>query len=129
MLLQLLATIAAAATCVNGLRLPQWSPRSALRSTTSDDVAAATSGVQRNRDDGTYSFDYWRKAFMSQPDEFDYDVPASDIDGQVPADLVGTLFRNRPALFERGEQNYGHYLDGDGKVRGRCLSSQTPSSC
>jgi hypothetical protein len=128
MLLQLLVAIAAAATCVNGLRLPRWSPRSALRSTTSDDVAAAAT-VKKNRDDGTYSFDYWRKAFVSQPEEFDYDVPASDIDGQVPPDLVGTLFRNRPGLFERGEQNYGHYLDGDGKVLGRCLSSQTPSSC
>lgn len=53
---------------------------------------------------------------MSQPQEFDYIVPSSDIEGVIPPELFGSLFRNRPALFERGEHKYGHYLDGDGQV-------------
>ena len=44
----------------------------------------------------------WTKAFLSQPEEFDYLVPEDDIDGELPADLCGSLFRNRPGLFERG---------------------------
>jgi hypothetical protein len=38
--------------------------------------------------------------FTSQPNEFDYFI--NEIDGDIPMDLEGTLFRNRPALFERG---------------------------
>lgn len=45
----------------------------------------------------------WTKAFLSQPEEFDYLVPEDDIDGELPADLCGSLFRNRPGLFERGK--------------------------
>jgi Retinal pigment epithelial membrane protein len=44
----------------------------------------------------------WTKAFLSQPEEFDYLIPEDDIDGELPADLCGSLFRNRPGLFERG---------------------------
>ena len=58
----------------------------------------------KNPEDGSYDYEYWKKAFRSQPTEFDYYIPASDIDGEIPKDLEGTLFRNRPALFERGTQ-------------------------
>lgn len=35
----------------------------------------------------------------------------------MPATLRGTLFRNGPGRFERGEQKYEHMLDGDGYVQ------------
>ena len=56
----------------------------------------------RNPPSGTYDMKEWTKAFLSQPEEFDYLISEDDIDGELPADLCGTLFRNRPGLFERG---------------------------
>ena len=39
--------------------------------------------------------DDWASAFVSQPSEFSY---WATVEGAVPARLVGTLFRNGPAL-------------------------------
>lgn len=61
-----------------------------------------------NPPSGDYDYKYWSKAFRSQLKEFDYTI--TDVEGQLPADFQGTLFRNMPALFERGETKYGHYL-------------------
>lgn len=38
------------------------------------------------------------------------------LEGQLPADLRGTLYRNGPALFERGGTRVSHWFDGDGAV-------------
>lgn len=57
----------------------------------------------------------WAAAFTSQFDEYEYYV--TEIEGEVPATLRGTLFRNGPGRFERGEQKYEHMLDGDGYVQ------------
>mmetsp|Transcript_19531 Transcript_19531/g.23418 ORF Transcript_19531/g.23418 Transcript_19531/m.23418 type:complete len:640 (-) Transcript_19531:272-2191(-) len=47
-------------------------------------------------------------------------VEAGDIQGEIPKELVGTLLRNGPALFERtgedGKEKRRVYLDGDGMV-------------
>jgi hypothetical protein len=56
----------------------------------------------------------WAAAFNSQPGEFDYVI--DEIEGSIPAQLTGTLFRNGPANFQRGDQKYAHMLDGDGYV-------------
>lgn len=40
-----------------------------------------------------------------------------EIEGKVPADLQGTLYRNGPGLFERGGYRKAHMLDGDGIVQ------------
>ena len=58
--------------------------------------------LPRNPASGAYDKKEWLKAFRSQPKEFDYVVNDVDIDGEIPSDLCGSLFRNRPALFERG---------------------------
>jgi carotenoid cleavage dioxygenase len=47
----------------------------------------------------------------------DLDCPALEVEGRVPADLAGTLFRNGPALFERNGERYRHWFDGDGMVQ------------
>ena len=39
------------------------------------------------------------------------------IDGQIPRDLNGSLYRNGPGLFERGALRKPHLLDGDGLVQ------------
>ena len=38
------------------------------------------------------------------------------VEGKIPADLRGDFFRNGPGLFERGNQRYHHWFDGDGMV-------------
>mmetsp|Transcript_24254 Transcript_24254/g.23310 ORF Transcript_24254/g.23310 Transcript_24254/m.23310 type:complete len:637 (-) Transcript_24254:150-2060(-) len=70
----------------------------------------------RNPSTGLYDTQQFKKAFISQPEEFEYYIDIDHIEGQIPLDFEGSLFRNRPALFERGEHHYGHYLDGDGYI-------------
>lgn len=38
------------------------------------------------------------------------------VDGQVPIELEGVLYRNGPGRFERGGHRYGHWFDGDGHL-------------
>jgi all-trans-8'-apo-beta-carotenal 15,15'-oxygenase len=38
------------------------------------------------------------------------------VEGKIPAGLRGVFFRNGPGLFERGNQRYRHWFDGDGLV-------------
>lgn len=46
------------------------------------------------------------------------------LEGRLPEGLVGTLYRNGPALFERGGQRYTHWFDGDGLVHAWKISAQ-----
>jgi all-trans-8'-apo-beta-carotenal 15,15'-oxygenase len=39
------------------------------------------------------------------------------VTGRWPAELNGRFYRNGPALFERGDQRYQHWFDGDGMVQ------------
>lgn len=53
----------------------------------------------------------------SQTHEMDYRVPSASIVGQIPSDLPsGTLFRNGPALMERGGKTIDQPFDGDGMI-------------
>jgi all-trans-8'-apo-beta-carotenal 15,15'-oxygenase len=45
-----------------------------------------------------------------------YSVDPSQIEGTLPLDLVGTLYRVGPGNFERNGKRYAHALDGDGFV-------------
>ena len=38
------------------------------------------------------------------------------VEGRIPAELAGTLYRNGPALYERAGQRYEHWFDGDGML-------------
>ncbi|ACB54273.1 carotenoid oxygenase [Crocosphaera subtropica ATCC 51142] len=57
----------------------------------------------------------WAKGYTSQPNEYAYQI--KDIEGQIPPDLQGTLFRNGPGLFEVGGESIGHVFDADGMLR------------
>lgn len=47
------------------------------------------------------------------------DLPAMtlSLQGAVPADCYGTLYRNGPTLYQRGSQRYEHWFDPDGMVQ------------
>jgi all-trans-8'-apo-beta-carotenal 15,15'-oxygenase len=43
--------------------------------------------------------------------------PMLSVEGRIPADLTGCLYRNGPGLFSVGEHRIGHMFDGDGAIR------------
>ncbi|NJO39214.1 MAG: Apocarotenoid-15,15'-oxygenase [Cyanobacteria bacterium CRU_2_1] len=62
----------------------------------------------------SYSREAWQKGYRSLPQEYDYWI--DEIEGQIPPDLHGTLFRNGPGLLEVNEQRIHHPFDGDGMI-------------
>jgi all-trans-8'-apo-beta-carotenal 15,15'-oxygenase len=62
----------------------------------------------------SYSIDDWSSGYRSQPEEYDYWI--TDIEGSIPVDLEGTLFRNGPGLMEIFGHQLKHPFDGDGMV-------------
>jgi len=56
----------------------------------------------------------WQQGYRSLKEEFDY--PIDDIEGEIPAELTGTLFRNGPGLLDVNGQRIHHPFDGDGMV-------------
>ena len=46
----------------------------------------------------------------------EYDYPLEDIEGDLPSDIRGTFFRNGPGRQRIGDQQYGHWFDGDGMI-------------
>ncbi|AFY94507.1 carotenoid oxygenase family protein [Chamaesiphon minutus] len=61
-----------------------------------------------------YDITQWRQGYRSQPQEYDYQI--TEIDGQIPPELTGTLFRNGPGLFDINEDAVRHPFDGDGMI-------------
>ncbi len=62
----------------------------------------------------SYDQQAWRRGYRSQPQEFDYWI--DEIQGEIPADLQGTLFRNGPGLLDVNGHRIHHPFDGDGMV-------------
>jgi all-trans-8'-apo-beta-carotenal 15,15'-oxygenase len=56
----------------------------------------------------------WLRGYESQPDEYSYWV--DEIEGKIPAELEGTLFRNGPGLLKVGDLPVYHPFDADGMV-------------
>jgi all-trans-8'-apo-beta-carotenal 15,15'-oxygenase len=56
----------------------------------------------------------WRGAVRDLPREHGFEPLA--VQGKLPADLVGTLYRNGPGRFSAGGEAYGHWFDGDGAM-------------
>lgn len=63
----------------------------------------------------------WQKGYESLPEEFDYWI--DDVEGQIPAELHGTLFRNGPGLLEVNGQPIHHPFDGDGMISAIAFSN------
>ena len=68
----------------------------------------------------SFDMDDWRSGYRSQPNEYAYEI--SDIEGTIPADLEGTLFRNGPGLLDIGDQSVHHPFDGDGMITSISIS-------
>jgi all-trans-8'-apo-beta-carotenal 15,15'-oxygenase len=62
----------------------------------------------------SFSVDDWRSGYRSQPNEYSYWV--TDIEGTIPAELEGTLFRNGPGLLDIHGHPVKHPFDGDGLI-------------
>jgi all-trans-8'-apo-beta-carotenal 15,15'-oxygenase len=56
----------------------------------------------------------WQRGYESQPNEADYWI--DDIEGEIPAGLQGTFFRNGPGLLDVNGQRIHHPFDGDGMI-------------
>ena len=62
----------------------------------------------------SYDLQSWSRGYKSQPQEYDYWI--EEVDGQIPLELRGTLFRNGPGLLDINGQSIAHPFDGDGMV-------------
>ena len=62
----------------------------------------------------SYYIAEWRKGYDSQPNEYEYQI--EDIEGAIPTELSGTLFRNGPGLLDIAESPIHHPFDGDGMI-------------
>ena len=61
-----------------------------------------------------YNLEEWKRGYDSQPNEYDYDI--TEIEGEIPTELSGTLFRNGPGLLDIGDSPIHHPFDGDGMI-------------
>ena len=67
-----------------------------------------------------FDMDDWRSGYRSQPNEYAYEI--EDIDGTIPPELEGTLFRNGPGLLDVGGHPVHHPFDGDGMITAISIS-------
>ena len=56
------------------------------------------------------------KGWKSQREEFSYFINSADIEGEIPAELVGTVLRNGPGIDEVYGTKLKHHIDGDGLI-------------
>lgn len=64
--------------------------------------------------DKSYTRADWQGGYQSLTQEFDYWI--NDIEGKIPPELQGTLFRNGPGLLDINGQRIHHPFDGDGMI-------------
>ncbi len=62
----------------------------------------------------SYDRQDWQKGYESVTQEEDYWV--EDIEGEIPPELNGTLFRNGPGLLDVNGHHIHHPFDGDGMI-------------
>ncbi|QIR39314.1 carotenoid oxygenase family protein [Tolypothrix sp. PCC 7910] len=62
----------------------------------------------------SYNREDWQGGYQSLKQEFDYWI--DDIEGAIPPQLQGTLFRNGPGLLDVNGQQIHHPFDGDGMI-------------
>ncbi len=74
--------------------------------------------ISRSQQSATLEKSYnrtdWQRGYESLYQEFDYWI--DDIEGEIPPELQGTLFRNGPGLLDINGQRIHHPFDGDGMI-------------
>ncbi len=61
-----------------------------------------------------YTREDWLGGYRSQPEEFAYWI--DEIEGKIPTELTGTIFRNGPGLTDVNGYRLKHPFDGDGMI-------------
>lgn len=62
----------------------------------------------------SYTQEDWQGGYRSLNEEYNYWI--DEIQGEIPAGLQGTLFRNGPGLLDVNGQRLAHPFDGDGMI-------------
>lgn len=62
----------------------------------------------------SYNREDWTSGYRSQPEEFAYWI--EEIEGEIPTELTGTVFRNGPGLTDVNGYSLKHPFDGDGMI-------------
>jgi len=68
----------------------------------------------------SYNPEDWKRGNNSQKQEFDYWI--ENVEGEIPPELQGTLFRNGPGILDVGGQRLRHPFDGDGMINAIAFS-------
>jgi len=56
----------------------------------------------------------WGRGYSTLSEVHNYAI--DEVEGSIPSELQGTLFRNGPGRFDRGGVSYQHPFDGDGMI-------------
>jgi len=84
-----------------------------------EETEAADSAAAAAEDDGAVTYEQledWKSAYRSMTKEHAYWVDPNNVEGAIPLELEGTLFRNGPGLFEIGGKKINQPFDGDGMI-------------
>jgi all-trans-8'-apo-beta-carotenal 15,15'-oxygenase len=73
-----------------------------------------TNTINQPTSQQNYNIEEWKRGYDSQPNEYDYEI--TEIEGNIPPELSGTLFRNGPGLLDIGDSAIHHPFDGDGMI-------------
>jgi all-trans-8'-apo-beta-carotenal 15,15'-oxygenase len=73
-----------------------------------------TNTIDKPTKELSYDLQQWRRGYESQPNEDRYQI--EEIEGVIPQELTGTLFRNGPGLLDIGGTPIDHPFDGDGMI-------------
>jgi all-trans-8'-apo-beta-carotenal 15,15'-oxygenase len=68
----------------------------------------------KSTNEPSYTLEAWRGGYQSLKDEHDYWI--DQIEGEIPPDLTGTLFRNGPGMLDIDGDRLHHPFDGDGMI-------------
>jgi all-trans-8'-apo-beta-carotenal 15,15'-oxygenase len=73
-----------------------------------------TNTIDKPTQELSYDLQQWKRGYESQPNEDRYQI--EEIEGVIPQELTGTLFRNGPGLLDIGGIPIDHPFDGDGMI-------------
>ncbi|MFB2644656.1 carotenoid oxygenase family protein [Raphidiopsis sp. BLCC-F218] len=62
----------------------------------------------------SYTREDWQQGYESLKEEYDYWI--DEVEGEIPKELEGTVFRNGPGLLDINGQRIHHPFDGDGMI-------------
>lgn len=62
----------------------------------------------------SYTREDWQQGYESLKEEYDYWI--DEVEGEIPKELEGTVFKNGPGLLDINGQRIHHPFDGDGMI-------------